>query len=148
MFDLIIRNGTVVLPELVIPMDMGVHDGRIAVMAEPGRLDSAANEIDAHGLLVMPGLIDAHVHVNLPLGEFTTKDKFGDITRAAAFGGTTLVVDFAIPDPGVSPLEGFERKHDEAVGDSYVDFALHGCQHRSYAWYLSSQGDDRDWLGR
>jgi dihydropyrimidinase len=127
MFDLIIRNGTVVLPELVAPMDIAVRDDRIAAMAELGRLDPAANEIDAHGLMVMPGLIDAHVHVNLPLGEFTTKDKFGDITRAAAFGGTTLVIDFAIPDPGISPLEGFKRKHDEAVGDSYVDFALHGC---------------------
>jgi dihydroorotase-like cyclic amidohydrolase len=76
MFDLIIRNGTVVLPELVAPMDLGVGGGRIAAMAEPGRVDSAANEIDAHGLTVMPGLIAAHVHVNLPLGEFTTKDKF------------------------------------------------------------------------
>lgn len=127
MFDLVVSNGTVVLPEGRAKMDIGIRNGKIASLAEVGELDKGDVYLDASGMYVFPGFIDAHVHVNQLLGEFVTNDRFKDATRAAAFGGTTTIVDFAIPDPGESPLEAFERKFAEADGNAYVDFSLHAC---------------------
>jgi dihydropyrimidinase len=127
LFDLVVSNGTVVLPEGKTKMDIGIRDGRVASLAEVGELDKGDAYLDASGMYVFPGFIDAHVHVNQPLGEFVTNDQFEDATRAAAFGGTTTIVDFAIPDPGESPLEAFERKLNEAEGNAYIDFSLHAC---------------------
>lgn len=127
LLDLTIRNGTVVLDGAMVEMDIGVLDGKVASLGRPGQLMDAKEVIDASGLYVFPGFIDAHVHVNLPLGEFVTNDKFSDATRAAAHGGTTTIVDFAIPDPEESPLEAFEQKLSQAEGDAYVDYSLHGC---------------------
>ncbi|HET7638224.1 MAG TPA: dihydropyrimidinase [Ktedonobacteraceae bacterium] len=127
MLDLVIRNGTVVLPDQGTQMDIGIQHGRIVELASTGQLGDARKVIDADKLLVFPGLIDAHVHVDQPLGEFVTNDKFGDATRAAAFGGTTMIVDFAIPDPGELPLHAFERKQALARDESYVDYGFHGC---------------------
>ena len=125
--DLVIRNGIVVQADATVEMDIGVFDGKVARLGQPGQLADARKEIDASELYVFPGFIDAHVHVNLPLGEFVTNDKFSDATRAAAYGGTTMIVDFAIPDLGETPLEAFERKSSEAEGDAYTDYSLHGC---------------------
>lgn len=125
--DLVIRNGTVVLEDAAYEMDVGVAGGKIAALGRPGQIEGARESIDASGLYVLPGFIDAHVHINLPLGEFITNDKFADATGAAAHGGTTTIVDFAIPDPGESPLAAVERKLSEAEGDAFVDYSLHGC---------------------
>jgi dihydropyrimidinase len=127
LFDLVVRNGLVVLEDAMVQMDIGVADGKVASLGRPGQLREGREQLDASGMYVFPGLIDAHVHINLPLGEFVTNDKFSDATRAAAHGGTTTIVDFAIPDPGESSLEAFERKLSEAEGNAYVDYALHGC---------------------
>lgn len=127
MLDLVIRNGAVVTAHSTVAMDVGILDGKVAHLGHPGQSMEAKEEIDASGLYIFPGFIDAHVHINLPLGEFVTNDKFADATRAAAHGGTTTIVDFAIPDPGESSLEAFERKLSEASGNAYVDYSLHGC---------------------
>lgn len=127
MFDLLVRNGLVVLDDATVRMDIGVIGDKVASLGRPGQLEDGRQVIDASGMYVFPGFIDAHVHINLPLGEFVTNDKFTDATRAAAHGGTTMIVDFAIPDPGESPLEALERKLAEAEGEAYVDYALHGC---------------------
>ncbi|HEY4388076.1 MAG TPA: dihydropyrimidinase [Ktedonobacteraceae bacterium] len=127
MLDLAIQNGTMVLPDYEAQVDVGILNGRVVELASPGQLGAAQKVIDATGLLVFPGLIDAHVHVDQPLGEFVTRDTFADATKAAAFGGTTTIVDFAIPDPGELPLHAFERKREMASKESYVDFSLHGC---------------------
>lgn len=127
MLDLVIRNGTVVQADSTVETDIGILDGKVASLGQSGQLMAAREEIDASGLYVFPGFIDAHVHINLPLGEFVTNDKFADATRAAAHGGTTMIVDFAIPDLGESSLEAIERKLSEADGNAYVDYSLHGC---------------------
>lgn len=124
-YDTIITNGTVVTPETRADLDVAIADGQIAALGRPGDLDAADREIDASGNFVMPGFVDAHVHVKIPLGEFTTLDNFEGVTRGAAFGGTTTVIDFAIPDPDESPLEGFERKREWGDDQSFVDFGLH-----------------------
>lgn len=125
--DLVVRNGTVVTVDSTVQMDVGILNGKVAHLGQPGQPMKAKEDIDASGLYIFPGFIDAHVHISLPLGEFVTNDKFADATRAAAYGGTTTIVDFAIPDPGESSLEAFERKLSEANGDAYVDYSLHGC---------------------
>jgi dihydropyrimidinase len=125
--DLIVRNGTVVTAEGKAEMDVGILEGRVESLVEPGRLRGATEEIDASSLYVLPGLIDAHVHANIPLGEFVTNDKISDTTLAAAHGGTTTIFDFAIPDPGEQPIEAFQRKLAEAEEGACVDYALHGC---------------------
>lgn len=127
MFDLVVRNGLVVLDDATVEMDIGVVHGKVANLAEPGRLEDGRKQVDASGMYVFPGFIDAHVHINLPLGEFVTNDKFSHATLAAAHGGTTMIVDFAIPNSGESSLGAFERKLAEAEGEAYVDYALHGC---------------------
>lgn len=127
MLDVIVRNGTVVLDDGTANKDIGILGGKVVSLEEPGRLRSAKQEIDASYLYVFPGLIDAHVHANIPLGEFVTNDRISDTTRAAAYGGTTTIFDFAIPDPGERPIEAFERKLAEAGEGAYVDYALHGC---------------------
>ena len=126
-YDKVIRNGTVVTPEIVADLDVGIRDSRISALSSPSKLESGNREIDADGMYVFPGFIDAHVHVKIPLGEFVTLDDFDGVTRGAAYGGTTTIVDFAIPDPGETSLEGFERKRNQADNLSYVDFALHAC---------------------
>lgn len=125
--DSVIRNGTVVTPEYQTKLDIGIQDGQISHLATPGTINKGSNEIDANGLLVFPGFIDSHVHVKIPLGEFVTNDGFEAVTRAAAYGGTTTIVDFAIPDPGESSLEAFERKRENAENNAYVDYGLHAC---------------------
>lgn len=123
--DLTVEGGRVVTESGVLAADIGVEDGRIAAIARPGALPLARRRIEASGLHVLPGLVDAHVHVNLELGEFTTRDSFGEATLAAAHGGTTTIVDFAIPKPGESPREAIERRKQEAAGDCYVDYSFH-----------------------
>ena len=127
MLDLAIHNGTVVLPDYEARVDVGILNGSVVELTSPGQLGAAQKVIDATGLLVFPGLIDAHVHVDQQLGEFVSRDTFASATKAAAFGGTTTIVDFAIPNRGELPLHAFERKRNVASKESYVDFSFHGC---------------------
>lgn len=128
MVDTAVTNGRVVTERAVTKADVGISDGQITTIAAPGTLDTAAAEvIDASERLVLPGFIDSHVHVNLELGEYTTTDSMSDLTRAAAYGGVTTVIPFAVPDRDEAPLAALERRRDEASGDAYVDYSFHGC---------------------
>jgi allantoinase len=123
-FDLVIRGGTVVAPDAVRGADVGVADGRIAAVAP--ELDGGARaEIDARGLHVLPGAVDAHVHFNDP-GR-ADYEGFATGTRAAAAGGTTTVVDMplnALPPTVDGPA--FDRKRAAIEGTAHVDVALWG----------------------
>lgn len=127
MFDIVVRNGTLVLADSAVEADVGIVDDKVARLGLPGQLEAGKEELDASGLYVFPGFIDAHVHTNLPLGEFVTNDAFLDATQAAAHGGTTMLADFAIPEPGETSLQAYKRKLSEAEGAAHVDYALHGC---------------------
>ena len=96
MLDIIIRGGNVVSPDSTERFDVGVKDGRIVVFAEENSVDlEAARTIDAHGMYLVPGGIDAHVHFNVALSPvMRAQSRFGG--RAAAFGGTTTFIDFAL----------------------------------------------------
>lgn len=137
MLDLIIQGGLLVSPDQIVRADVAIKDGRIVAVGDASLFPPAQRIIDIEGKYLLPGLIDAHVHFNLPLGEFTTCDNWTDGTRAAAFGGVTCVVDFAIPGPGESPLTAFERRRAEAEGHAVIDFGLHACVTRANAVALA-----------
>ncbi|WP_240941806.1 allantoinase [Paenibacillus sp. HB172176] len=122
--DLIIRNGSVAGLNDVRAMDIGVKDGRISAL-EDLRDRSAAAEVDASGLIIMPGMVDAHVHLNEPgLGDW---EGFETGSAALAAGGVTTYVD--MPLNGLPPtvtVQAMELKLATAKNRSYVDYALWG----------------------
>ena len=95
--DLAIRGGTLVTAGEVLRADVGVQDGRIACFGQEVR---GREEIDASGLLVLPGAIDPHVHLAMPSGATRSADDWRSGAIAAACGGTTTVIDFVAPEPG------------------------------------------------
>jgi dihydropyrimidinase len=127
--DLVVRGGTVVEAGWTAPADVLVADGRVVALAAPGTALPAgsrgATEVDASGRLVMPGGVDPHCHIGCTVGEFTTRDDYAACTTAAVFGGTTTVVDFAIPQPGQGPADAAYAQRARATG-ALCDSALHG----------------------
>jgi len=122
--DLIIRNGKVVLRDGIRWVDIGVKGGKIVTAGK--RLGGTAKRvIDADGKLVLPGIIDAHVHFQLPVGGITTADDFFSGTRAAACGGVTTVIDFAIQKKGRTLAEAVRSRRAEADGNIAIDYSLH-----------------------
>jgi dihydropyrimidinase len=123
-FDLIIRRGRVVTPGAVPVTDVGVTGGRIAAIGDLSAAE-AGRTIDAEGLHLFPGGIDPHTHVHWPFLDETSSDDFRSASIAALHGGTTTIVDWALPVDG-SALEGVRRRSEEALGAGViVDFALH-----------------------
>src|SRR4051794_2885049 len=122
--DLIVRGGTVVAPDGVRRADIGVADGAIVAVA-PDLEGAAPEAIDAGGLHVLPGAVDAHVHFNDPgRAEY---EGFATGTRAAAAGGTTTVVDMPLnAQPPTVDAAGFDRKRAAVQQAALVDFALWG----------------------
>lgn len=126
MFDLVVTGGTVISAERESKMDVGITDGTIRALAAPDTLEGTET-VDADGHLVLPGFIDAHVHAKLSIGEHTTVDEFSDLTRAAAFAGSTTIFPFAIPGPAETPLQAHRRRLRSAEENAYVDYGFHGC---------------------
>lgn len=122
MFDLVLSNGTMVTAETVCRGDVGIEGGRIAAI---GTGLVGREMIDATGMLVLPGAVDEHVHLQMPLGELTSSDDFYTGTVAAACGGTTTVIDFAEPRSGQSLLEALAERQAEAEGRVVIDYGLH-----------------------
>ena len=125
----LITNGTVVNADGSAQADVLV-DGEQIVAVGRGLTgtDLAAGldqTIDASGKYVMPGAIDAHTHMELPFGGTFAKDTFESGTRAAAFGGTTTILDFAVQSKGKSLREGLETWMAKAEGNATVDFGFH-----------------------
>jgi dihydropyrimidinase len=125
-FGTVIRGVDAVLPNSRRTVDIGLaNDGTIATVAEPGTLASSRVR-DAAGLIAVPGGVDLHVHLDTFFGGTTTRDDFTTGTRAALFGGTTTIAQFAIPRPGETTLDAAERTEEEARGAALSDYAIHG----------------------
>ncbi|MGH3762978.1 dihydropyrimidinase [Actinophytocola sp.] len=123
-FDLVVRGGRVVSPGTARVTDIGVRDGQISVLGDLSGVDSART-IDAAGLTVFSGGVDPHTHIRWPFLDATSHDDFRTASIAAFHGGTTSVVDWALPADR-SALAGVRRRQNEATGDGVlVDFALH-----------------------
>ena len=127
--NLAIVGGTVVTDSWSGPATVTVTGERIAALVDPS-LDptalGAARVIDATGSIVMPGAVDPHFHLLIPLGAFMTRDNFETASIAALAGGTTTVVDFAIPAVGQDPIDALDDKILAGAG-SRCDYAFHGC---------------------
>lgn len=124
MLDLAIRGGTVVTASDMFQADIGISGERIAVIA--GSVTGAAREIDATGLLVMPGGIDSHVHIAQVSGPgISMADDFASATAAAAAGGNTMVMPFALQERGTSLRQSVEDYRRKAEGECHVDTAFH-----------------------
>ena len=121
----LIRNGTVVTARETKPADVRIEGGRIQEVGPNLPAHSADNVIDATGMYVMPGGIDAHTHLDMPLGRIVSTDDFETGTRAAAFGGTTTIVDFAIQDRGTRMRDALDTWWKKAEGRATIDYGLH-----------------------
>lgn len=122
-FDLAIRGGTVVTAADVTQCDIGIKNGRIAVLAE--RVTDAAETIDAGGLLVMPGGIDSHVHLAQHAYGAKMADDFESGSRSAIAGGNTTIMPFALQPRGASLRESVMEYHKLADGKCHVDYGFH-----------------------
>jgi len=123
-YDLVIRGGTVATPGDVTACDIGVRNGRVAALGS--RLAKGTDEIDASGLIVTPGGVDAHCHLDQPMSDGSVMaDDFESGTVSAAFGGTTTVVPFAFQMKGQSLRAAVEDYHQRANGKAVIDYAFH-----------------------
>src|SRR5262245_55849160 len=123
--DLIVRNGTVVTSDATLEADVAMADGQFVAVAERGGLDvEAAEELDATGLHVLPGVIDGHVHFREPGYEY--KEDWTHGSTAAVMGGVTTVFDMPNVIPLTSNVEGAQIKKEIAEGKSYCDFGFFG----------------------
>ena len=127
----LIRGGTVVSPAGASPADVLVEGERISALAAPGSETAVAwaaaadQIIDATGLYVLPGGIDVHTHMEMPFGGTFSVDTFETGTRAAAWGGTTTIVDFAVQAKGTSLLATLDKWHAKADGHCVIDYGFH-----------------------
>ena len=123
MYDLVIKNGTIVTADATFQADVAVQGETIAAV---GQRLSGTREIDAAGKLVTPGAIDVHVHMQMPLGDdVISADNFFTGTRAAALGGTTTLIDFVEAAPEQSLLAGLADRRAEADSRVVIDYGLH-----------------------
>jgi len=120
----LIKGGTIVNADASTRADILVDGERIALIGE--ELDASADRtVDAGGKWVIPGAIDVHTHMELPFGGTFAKDTFETGTRAAAFGGTTTIIDFAVQPRGGSLRQGLDAWHEKADGKACVDYGFH-----------------------
>lgn len=125
--SILLKNGKLVFPDRIQKSDLYIERNTISKIEEsiePQNLPSGTQVLDADGLYVFPGFIDAHTHYGLGKGETGTADGFFEGSRAAAFGGITTFIDFADQLPGLTLKESSLLRIKEAE-DTVIDFSLH-----------------------
>ena len=126
MTRILIKGGTVVTAAETMLADVLIEGEQVVALLAAGSAEVGDVEvIDAVGKLVFPGSVDAHTHMEIPFGAATSKDTFETGTRAAAWGGTTTIIDFPIQMKGDSLLGSFEETMAKAAGSSAIDFGFH-----------------------
>lgn len=124
-FDTLIVNGTVVTATDTTSADVAISGGKVVALGSNLPHDKAKKIIDAKGKLVLPGGIDVHTHLELPFGGTTSSDDFETGTRAAAFGGTTTIIDFAVQYKGQKLRDAFDAWMAKAQNKAVSDYAFH-----------------------
>jgi dihydropyrimidinase len=124
-FDIIIQGGKVITAADSVECDVGIRDGRIAALGT--ELGTASRVIDAGGLLVMPGGVEGHCHIEQKsaVGGVMNADDFYTATRSAVFGGTTTVLPFAAQYKGTSLRDAVEDYHALAAPKAVIDYGYH-----------------------
>ncbi|MYD03342.1 MAG: dihydropyrimidinase [Acidimicrobiia bacterium] len=127
MKSVLIKNGSVVTATETMSADVLVRGSKVeAIVSSADALGLSADRvIDAAGMMVIPGGIDVHTHMELPFGGTLSADTFETGSRAAAWGGTTTMVDFAVQTKGESAMEGFEQWMAKAEGECAIDYGFH-----------------------
>src|SRR5436853_7397275 len=124
-FDTLIVNGTVVTATDTYVADVAITDGKIAALGQSLARENAQRILDAKTKYVFPGGIDVHTHLDMPFGGTTSSDDFETGTRAAAFGGTTTLIDFAIQYKGQTLREALDNWMKKAEGKAVCDYSVH-----------------------
>jgi len=122
--DTWIRGGLLVTPEGSSRLEIGILDGRVARVTDTPEED-AEEVIDARGKWVLPGIIDVHTHMELPVRGTVSADDFASGTRAAACGGVTTIIDFSLHRPEASLIDCYRQRRRSADGRVAVDYGLH-----------------------
>ncbi len=121
----LIKGGTVITATETMDADVLVENGKVVALLGREHTAEANEVIDATGKYVMPGGIDVHTHMELPFGGTFAADTFETGTRAAAWGGTTSIVDFAVQTKGQSAMDGYEAWMDKAANNCAIDYGFH-----------------------
>lgn len=122
----LITGGLVITAADEVHADVLIEHGRVVALAAPGTQQWTADRVvDASQKYVIPGGVDAHTHMELPFGGTFASDTFETGTRAAAWGGTTTIVDFAVQSRGQSLQAGLNAWHEKADGKCTIDYAFH-----------------------
>ena len=122
-YDLVVRGGTVITATDRFDADLGISGGRVAAIAEA--LPPGDREIDARGLLVLPGGVDVHTHLDVEVGGLRTADDFESGTAAAACGGVTTICDYAWQGRGQSLISAVEAWKAKAFDRAHIDYGFH-----------------------
>lgn len=125
-FTRVVRGGTVVTPAGSVLADVGIDGERIATIG-PDLDATGADIVDATGHYVIPGVLDVHVHLELPFCGTVSSDDYVSGTRAAARGGVTTLIDFAIPYAGESLSQAADNWLRKAEGKALIDYTFHIC---------------------
>jgi dihydropyrimidinase len=124
MSTLLIKNGRIINAGEETYADVYIERGKISAIFE--KIDSPAEHVlDVSGKYVIPGGIDAHTHLELPLASFISRDDFETGTQAAACGGTTTIIDFVTPAGNESLQSALDSRRQSAEGKSCVDYGFH-----------------------
>ncbi|OXM87730.1 dihydropyrimidinase [Paenibacillus rigui] len=120
----LIKNGTIVTATDRYQANVLIEDGIIQAIGR-GLEEGDAEMIEAEGYLVFPGGVDPHTHLDMPFGGTVTADDFETGTMAAAFGGTTTVIDFCLTQKGVPLRQSIRTWHEKAKGKAVIDYGFH-----------------------
>jgi len=121
----IIKNGTVITAGETFKSDILIEDGIIKSLGMKFEESKSDHVIDAAGLFVMPGGIDPHTHLDMPFGGTVSSDDFFTGHKAAAFGGTTCHIDFAIQQKGKTMVDAVREWKQKALGKAAIDYSFH-----------------------
>lgn len=130
---LLIKNGTVVTEAGVVEADILVEGEQIAAVGK-GLTAAGAEVVDASGMVVLPGVIDAHTHYSLFTRGALTIDDFESGSMSAACGGVTTFIDYADPIEGQPLVEGLRARRAEAEGRACIDYHFHMCLYGERLW--------------
>src|SRR5277367_1921037 len=123
--SLLLQNGTVVTSTKTEKADILIEGDRIKDISANIPVEKADRIIDASGMLLLPGGIDVHTHLDMPFGGTTSSDDFETGTKAAAFGGTTTLIDFAIQPKGTKMRDALDSWWKKADQKASIDYGLH-----------------------
>lgn len=124
-FDLVIKNGSIVTSGDNYKADIGVKDGKIIEIASNIEETSAKEVYDANGKILIPGGIDVHTHLDMPFGGTFSSDDFVTGTKAAAIGGTTSIIDYAVQPKGKTLYETVDIWNNKAKDKAVIDYGFH-----------------------